>query len=487
MVTGSDGITADRSGEPAATTTPATVVSAALMTPSVSVPKRSLRKNPDGFLHTHRWWMVGGVIALALTAVYAPDVRRWLDEPGPAEVMAGSDLFSHVWLPNDPRSAAGDGLGPVFNGRSCAECHFQGGIGGAGDNPRNVSAYELLPTEGHPQPGGGVIHTFALQPAWRETKSTLRELFPVIPKGMTITAVCSSPIEVDHDPLIHHSINTPTLYGAGAIDRISSFAIRTRQVQAALASFPRELTNDFNKSVTGRVRILPDGRIGKFGWKAQFATLEEFVDNACAVEVGLTTPTRKQHLPQQHREDPNAAPDLDRQQFRQLLAFVEKLPAPVSVPPSDAALCAEAELGRELFTNIGCAVCHVPDWGDVKGVYSDFCLHDLTDPANTGYSVKPTVPVPEEHPRASEWKTPPLWGVAQTAPYMHDGSAATLAAAIEAHRGQGRRVRETYRNLHRTEQRAILTFLGTLRVAESDAKQPPAGMVAQHDTARGQQ
>jgi CxxC motif-containing protein (DUF1111 family) len=263
---------------------------------------------------------------------------------------------------------------------------------------------------------------------------------------------------------MQHSINTPTLFGAGEIDRISELTIRGHYAQRMLARAQKELEYEFNTPSPGRVRILPDGRIGKFGWKAQFATLEEFVANACAVEVGLSTPTRKQHAPKLHKEDEKAQPDLNHRQFRQLVSYVADLPAPGQIPSTSPASQAQVTRGQELFTSVGCAVCHTPDLGGAKGVYSDFCLHDITDPDQSGYTFEPQVPVPEAYPRPSEWKTPPLWGVSQTAPYLHDGSAATLADAIESHSGQSHSVREKYRRLSETDRRAVIQFLQSLAV-----------------------
>jgi hypothetical protein len=80
----------------------------------------------------------------------------WMMTPGmpvlrgpsaPAELrQAGLQLFEHEWEPDDPQ-AGGDGLGPVFNAKSCVACHFQGGVGGGGDNAHNVTAFEAFPTQ----------------------------------------------------------------------------------------------------------------------------------------------------------------------------------------------------------------------------------------------------------------------------------------------------------------------------------------------------
>src|SRR5262249_20774449 len=70
---------------------------------------------------------------------------------------------------------------------------------------------------------------------------------------------------------------------------------------------------------------------------------------------------------------------------------------------------------------------------------------------------------PEDEPKPSEWKTPPLWGVADSAPYLHDGSAATLYDAIMRHRGDAKAVFEAYQPLSPDDQAALIAFLKTLR------------------------
>ncbi len=148
------------------------------------------------------------------------------------------------------------------------------------------------------------------------------------------------------------------------------------------------------------------------------------------------------------------------------MAFVKTLPKPVMVDGD-----ATAVRGKELFASVGCAVCHVPDMGGVKGIYSDFLLYTLEDPpppGGGGYGPTPPpqlqlAPRPDDEPRPEEWKTPPLWGVADSAPYLHDGSAATLRDAILRHRGDAKSVTEKYLALAASDQTAVVSFLGTLK------------------------
>jgi hypothetical protein len=116
----------------------------------------------------------------------------------------------------------------------------------------------------------------------------------------------------------------------------------------------------------------------------------------------------------------------------------------------------------------------VPDIGGVKGVYSDFLLYSLDDPTPPGgsggggpYHEPPPelqlAPRPRSEPRPDEWKTHPLWGVADSAPYLHDGSAPTLRDAILRHRGDARLVSDAYQKLDASDQAAVISFLKTLK------------------------
>jgi len=392
----------------------------------------------------------------------------WGPSASAEAVAAGNELFQHDWQPNDPL-AHGDGLGPVFNARSCVACHFQGGVGGGGTNQFNVNAFMVLPVAAGQEVKHGVIHAAATRPAFRETPEKLHKLFPVI-KGTSTTQIVDGcavqTIVNDLDPVRTEKINTTALFGAGWIDYIPDRTIKHNRIRNALANVVEEFNLNFNNIPPGRPRILPDGRVGKFGWKGQFATLKEFVAAACANELGLGTPLIAQPAPLGHSADPTIAPDLDRKQFGVLVAFVRTLPRPVEAEPEDLKQSEQAARGKHLFRAIGCAVCHVPDMGGVRGVYSDFLLHTLDDPRpnNTGYGgLPPEVQFPESEPLPNEWKTPPLWGVADSAPYMHDGSAPTLRDAIQRHGGDASAVTEIFRRLPSSDQEALLAFLKTLK------------------------
>jgi CxxC motif-containing protein (DUF1111 family) len=412
-------------------------------------------------------------IGIGLTTLVATGMA-WAATPGLPVLWAprasaeakvkGLELFEHEWRPHDPM-AGGDGLGPVFNGKSCVACHFQGGVGGGGNSQHNVVSFELLPTKARPELKGGLVHAFAVENRFTEKLGTLRSMFPVIPGSVRVEGNCQV-LTHDFDPLRTESVNSTALFGAGWVDRISGKTIHQLGLRKAVASITDELTGEFDGILPGRPRVLPDGRIGKFGWKAQFASLEEFVAAACANEIGLGNPKMEQARPIGH-DYPSVPADLDRRQFAHLVAFVDTLPRPALVEPSEPAAAEVVARGRAAFARVGCASCHTPDIGGVEAVYSDFLLHRLDDRSRggSGYTTisSPEVPLPHAFPLPEEWKTPPLWGVADSAPYFHDGSSKTLDAAIHRHHGDAQSVLENFQRLPGGDREAIHAFLKALK------------------------
>ncbi len=389
-----------------------------------------------------------------------------------AEIVAGKELFEHEWTPNDPL-AHGDGLGPVFNARSCAACHFQGGLGGGGGQMHNVVTFEVLPRPGDSSFHTGSLHAFSVDPANQESRELLKEIYGTVPARIAPPSQqsCNVPTRVpEFDPVHTESLQPIALFGAGWIDLISEKAITANRRKRLAQQFSREMNAEFEHIPVGRVRTLPDGSVGRFGWKAQFADLQGFVAAACSSELGLGTPDAEQAAPL-FAPNLTSAPDLDKKQFRALVSFVKTLPRPEEIVPDDTAERDAAAKGKQLFGAVGCAVCHVSNMGGVKGVYSDFLLYTLNDPipgGADGYHGDPPPDLklpsrPEADPKPSEWRTPPLWGVADSGPYMHDGSAATLRDAIGRHRGDARLAFDAYYKLAQDDQAALIAFLSTLK------------------------
>jgi CxxC motif-containing protein (DUF1111 family) len=419
-------------------------------------------------------WSVGvGLLVLA------PVGLRVLSWSGPrrvpvdaAEARAGQDLFEHEWTVNDPLAPQGDGLGPVFNATSCVACHHQGAVGGSGGVEHNVTTFTIRPNRADEKPREGVIHAHAV-PGAAETMDQVHSGLPheSQPELAELAPLAGRPGRALHFPDgIHFSQrNTPALFGVRLIDEIPDRVIiageRAQQLKWGLAPAKGE------QLPVGRAVRLADGRVGRFGWKGQTASLAEFVRAACANELGLGNPGQAQPRPLGWPDYQPPGLDLTDRQCDQLTAFCASLPRAEERLPDDPAARDRAVAGKKLFTAIGCADCHTPDLGSVKGLYSDLLLHRMGQPLEGGGSYnQPPIEVPDfpsgDGPQPGEWRTPPLWGVADSAPYLHDGRAASLDEAIQLHGGQAMRAVARFRALNPAEQAEVIAFLRTLRAPE---------------------
>jgi RNA polymerase sigma factor (sigma-70 family) len=410
-------------------------------------------------------------------------------------LSTGRELFERVWVKNDPRSHGGDGLGPVFNGQSCVGCHNLGGSGGAGAVDRNI---ELATVNGAFGDGMGYSYSFSMDfgagrmdyrfggdqdgpsrrrplvdttflagihPGFRDSKSTVLHHYGTDPAYQTWRGSVTG----RHGTiLIQSSERNPTaLFGAGRIDSISDEVIEAaaRRKSSGAAQFK------------GRVSRLKDGRIGRFGWKAQTATLDDFVRSAGAGEMGLEVPSRHQAADPRLPGLAATGLDMNEDECDALVEHLRNLPIPVTIKPADDKDAAQWKAGETNFKSIGCTACHMPKLGDVEGIYSDLLLHDMgaqladTDAYNVfvgeradANSLPVAGRVRNELGTASlrEWRTPPLWGVRDSGPYLHDGRAATLAEAIRLHAGQGATAARRFAELSPRRKQQLEAFLSSL-------------------------
>ncbi len=442
------------------------------------------------------------------------------------QLARGRELFLREWRPFDSRcrddkpgsTLSGDGLGPVYNDTSCAACHSLGGIGGAGPADKNVQIIVLRKNHGAAKPGqlhpglrregsATVLHRSSVSPSyakWRQSRLDLASMVfePHLiadmlaagtpedsPDRLLIQSVVEKlsrgskahsedaieveGVEFSEPPLFLTERNPPALFGANLIDKISDTAIELTANDQQRAS-PR---------IAGRVSRTREGRVGRFGWQAQQASVAEFTLTACAVELGLSVPGHPQ-ASEPHR-DKQRAPALDMSQddCDALVTFVAAI-----APPREQIFPADAEIvstGRQLFERVGCADCHLPDLGGVRGIYSDLLLHNmghqLAGELTVGYGAFVREPTPAEPQRKIAWcgscwprahAPRPVAGfrVSHAAAmgrgvkraYMHDGRASTLREAILMHAGQGAAAAATFEALDEQQRQFLLKFLSSL-------------------------
>jgi CxxC motif-containing protein (DUF1111 family) len=210
---------------------------------------------------------------------------------------------------------------------------------------------------------------------------------------------------------------------------------------------PDDLDGD---GIRGVVAYLPDGRLGRFGWKGSVPSVHEFVRDALSNEVGLSLPEEEGATFGFATDDDDVPdPEVSLDTMDALTAFLTWT-APM-------APTGENPQGQALFSQVGCDGCHTPSFETSMGtawLYSDLLLHDMADSTQRGF--------PEGAASEIQFRTPPLWGLGRTAPYMHDGAATTLRDAIEAHHGESSASREAFGQLSAQDQDALLDFLSKL-------------------------
>ena len=335
---------------------------------------------------------------------------------------------------------AEDGLGPAFNGTSCAVCHSVPAIGG-------ISAM----TE--------------IRAGYRDEDGTFTEL-----NGGTLYHLFSVPnhlcqVQVPPEANVIARRAPIPVFGAGLVEAIPDDAI------VALED-PDDLDGDGISGRAARITDIATGRprIGRFGWKSQHATLLAFSGDAYRNEMGITNELFPNEVALGVSEEamglcsPRKGLEDVRERTTGLRgidnfeAFMKFL-APVARGPIDD----QVRVGEQLFQTIGCATCHTPSFTtgpnpnplfDRKPVplYSDLLLHDV----GTGDGI------PQEAAEAGEIRTPALWGLRLRRPFLHDGSAATPDQAIRRHAGEAAGVVRKYLDLTPTDRELLQAFMRSL-------------------------
>src|SRR5713226_4608570 len=376
------------------------------------------------------------------------------------------------------------GLGPRFNGTSCGGCHAQPAAGGS--SPRRNPQYLMAAAHGARNkipsfvaPDGPVrVVRLKVKPD-RTRDGALVQLFTI--SGRSDAGNCIVP-PPDFSNVENLSFRIPTpIFGAGLIENIPEAAIRANQ--AAETQAKREL------GIAGKPNTNADGAIGRFGWKAQHASLLHFSGEAYQLEMGVpnevfypqqeSLPEICQSLYQDPYDDPTnytdsysgrlESPVYLFTNFMRLLAQ----PKPVASFPGGSA--ESITRGGQLFGRAGCALCHTPalrtgqfsplpamNNTDVH-LYSDLLLHHM--------GPKLADDIVQGAAGPDEFRTAPLWGLGERVFFLHDGRTSDLVEAIEAHAGgpsskypasEANGVVAAYNRLTEQQKQDLVNFLRSL-------------------------
>lgn len=341
-----------------------------------------------------------------------------------------------------------DGLGPVFNGASCAECHLNP-VPGGDSKVLVVRAGKFDGVNFIPSPGGSLIHAKAINPAIHEV---LLPGYDVVAMRRSLGVLGDGYVEaIDDNALYAIARQQP----AQSVGRIAG-----QVIEVPLAEAP---------GVT---------RAGRFGWKNVHASLVSFAGDAYLNEMGITTPMFPTEDLSNGRSVAafDSVPDPDEADNDDIEAFARFMRA-TKAPSRDGVLAAtsDAQSGENLFNTLGCAICHVTSFttmpagtlinGDTFRIsdalgdkiihpYSDFLLHEV----GTGDGI-----VQNGGPETrNKIRTAPLWGLRTRGLLLHDGSASSTDQAILRHAGEASFVTDNYRALSKKKQARLITFLKSL-------------------------
>jgi CxxC motif-containing protein (DUF1111 family) len=400
-----------------------------------------------------------------------------------------------------------NGLGPRFNLNACSGCHMQPTIGGSGGrtNPQYTAVqtgmagpYNSVP--GFITPNGptrearfpfffnsnGSVNTGA-------PNGGVETLFTV--SGLPYTTNCniSQPNYAAAEAANNVVFRIPTpVFGAGLIENIDDSTLMA--IRTANASNTLGVSGTFNRNGN-------DGTISRFGWKAQNKSLLLFSGEAYNVEMGITNELFPQDRPLPEEEvlghglpsgclnlattgypedttnftptsgqagttAANATILSDVEAFAQFMRLLAP-PVPSTTTPGGST---SISAGRQLFTSIGCALCHTPSisrtqashitpslGGQTVAAFSDFEIHHmgtrLADNVSQGTA------------GGDQFRTAPLWGLGQRIFFLHDGSLNNVYSAIDAHRSSGSEASQVTTNffsLSTAQQQEVLNFLRSL-------------------------
>ncbi len=417
------------------------------------------------------------------------------------DFRVGNGIFRKVWVSAPSSTKASDGLGPLFNARSCQRCHLKDGRGhppAEGERaesmflrlsipPRNTADRIALrdyrkaviaePTY------GGQLQNFSVQGVSAEGEMVIayQETPVVLADGDAaslrvpsygVTNLRYGPF---HPDTMMSPRVAPPIIGMGLLEAIAEADIFT-------GADPDDRDGDGISGRPNRVRSDEHGKVmlGRFGWKAGQPTVAQQAASAFRGDVGISTPVyprphgdctpaQRECRAAPHGGDPEArGAEASAEMFDLLVFYSRNLGVPARRNIDDAQVLE----GKRLFYEANCTGCHTPKFVTGRASigkeqsfqliwpYSDLLLHDMGEGLSDGR--------PEGEATGREWRTPPLWGIGLTETvnghtlFLHDGRARNLLEAILWHGGEAAAAKRRVVNMTREERAALLAFLRSL-------------------------
>ncbi|MBY4631006.1 di-heme oxidoreductase family protein [Rhizobium croatiense] len=413
----------------------------------------------------------------------------------------GNALFRKLWVSSPSSTQASDGLGPLFNARSCMSCHVNDGRGKPPEGgPSAVSMFLRLsraartPEEekaiagahilNFPDPiYGHQLQDLAVPGLAAEGRMAIHYDEETVTLGDGETVSLRRPHYAATD-LAYGPLDAATTISARAAPAMIGLGLIEAIPEADLLAHadPDDADGD---GISGKAAIVRHHRsgeiaLGRFGWKAQNATVRDQNADAFANDIGISTPDH----PDAHGDCTKAEEKcLEKPTGVQKRLGAEEAPGPIldfvtfysenlAVPARRKASFAETLKGKRIFYESGCISCHVPKFVTRRDSpdkaqsfqliwpYSDFLLHDMGEGLADGQQVGLA--------SGREWRTPPLWGIGLTRTvsghsfFLHDGRARDLTEAILWHGGEAEKARNAFSALSRDDRAALITFLESL-------------------------
>ena len=415
--------------------------------------------------------------------------------------VIGNSFFRRNWVEAPSSTQARDGLGPHFIARSCGGCHVQDGRGAPPDFRNGLNTEQPVALlmrlsvpgvgeNGAPNPDpvyGDQLNNAAIRGVKPEGQVRIRTT-PV--KGRFADG---TPFELQKP---HYQIDdlgygplgegvmlspriAPQVIGMGLLEAIPEAEIRANAQRQAAAPGPikgqvNEVWDAFAQ------RTMP----GRFGWKANVATVAHQTAGAFIGDMGITSSAFPTEACSTTQSDCSAAPhggkdggpEIDDDTLAQVVFYTATLAPPARRQVNDA----QVLRGEKLFAQLQCAACHRPSYttGDaalaerfprlsspaLKGLeirpYTDLLLHDMGPELADGR--------PDYRASGSQWRTPPLWGVGLIRDVnghtrlLHDGRARGVLEAVLWHGGEAQVSRDAVLKLNKPEREALVKFVESL-------------------------